>query len=91
MLSLTRRGEEVVFSALGGYVCSVPLSEQAANVSKCHIHALPNMFIEHLENKGQNYVAGAEYFKKVRRVAKMGIPSASDQKAWTVSLESDLA
>jgi len=49
------------------------------------------MFIEHLENKGQNYVAGAEYFKKVRRVAKMGIPSASDQKAWTVSLESDLA
>ena len=72
-------------------MCSVPLSEQAANVSKCHIHALPNMFIEHLENKGQNYVAGAEYFKKVRRVAKMGIPSASDQKAWTVSLESDLA
>lgn len=32
------------------------------------------MSIEHLENKGQNYVAGAEYFKSVRRVGKMGIP-----------------
>ena len=75
-----RRMFTVVFWAMRGYVCSVPLSEQAANVSKCHIHALSHMSIEHLENKGINYVTSAEYFRNVRRVEKMGIPSASDQE-----------
>src|SRR5208337_2873216 len=82
-----RRMSTVVFRAMRGYVCSVPLRRQAANVSKCHIHTLPNMFIEHLENKGQNYVASAEYFRNVRRVEKMGIPSASDQEELNCRLQ----
>ncbi len=49
------------------------------------------MSIEHPENKGQNQVASAEHFGKVREGGKMEIPSASDQKDWTASLESDLA